>query len=415
MRPFLLLLLAASPLLAQTPGFNYDEAKVLPYTLPDPLVFASGQPVKTAADWPRRRAEILNLFATQVYGITPPLKHKIRTELLDLDRHALNNTAIRKQIRVFFGPSSTDPAMDLLLYLPANIKGPVPVFLGLNFGGNHTVHADPAIRVTKSWVASKANSNQASEKDRGAAASRWSIDLALSRGYGVATAYYGDIEPDADTGFTQGIRTLYGKPGPADWGSLGAWAWGLSRAMDALEQDKDVDAKRVVLHGHSRLGKATLWAGAQDPRFAIVISNDSGEGGAALARRNFGETTARINSSFPHWFAGKYKQYSGHEDLLPVDSHLLIALIAPRPVYVNSAAEDLWADPQGEFLGALNASPVYQLLGLPGLGIAKFPAIHQPSLDGAIGYHVRAGKHDVTEYDWLQWLAFADRHLPRKK
>ncbi|MBI2686664.1 MAG: acetylxylan esterase [Acidobacteria bacterium] len=407
------------PLGGQPAGFNYDEAKVPQYTLPDPLVMADGTAVTTAAMWKKqRRPEILELFAENVYGHTPKAKIRLRTEVLEIDKTAHGGTATRKQVRVWFGPAADAPYMDLLMYFPNGVKGKVPAFLGLNFGGNHTVQPDAEIRVTKSWVSNKAADFKASEKDRGAGQSRWPVDAVLKRGYAVVTAYYGDIDPDFDDGFKNGVQPLFyragqTKPEANEWGSLGAWAWGLSRAMDMLEKEKEIDASKVVLHGHSRLGKAALWAGAQDERFAIVISNDSGEGGAALARRKFGETTARINTSFPHWFDGNFKKYNEKEDSLPVDQHMLLALIAPRPLYVNSAVEDAWADPKGEFLGALGADPVYRLLGTPGLLVKEQPAVEKPTIDGTIGYHIRQGKHDVTGYDWEQWMNFADRHFHR--
>jgi hypothetical protein len=243
--------------------------------------------------------------------------------------------------------------------------------------------------------------------------------MIIGQGFAVATAYYGDIEPDHADGWKEGLRAALSKDGDktewkdGEWGAIGAWAWGLSRILDYLETDKDVDAKHVAVIGHSRLGKTSLWAGAQDQRFAFVISNNSGEGGAALMRRNFGETTAVITKAFPHWFTKTYTSYAGNEAACPVDQHMLIALAAPRPIYIASAVADEWADPKGEFLSGLNAEPVYALFGKKGYGgIKEHPAIDTPVGD-TIGYHIRTGKHDVTDYDWTQYLKFAKRHFVR--
>jgi hypothetical protein len=278
------------------------------------------------------------------------------------------------------------------MYLPKDAKGRIPVFLGMNFGGNQVVNADPAIRETKEWTRGAAKPGRASS------AQRWEVEYVISRGYGTATFYYGDADPDFDDGFENGFHALYDKPLRDEWGAIGAWAWGLSRVLDYLEKDPDVDARRVIVHGHSRLGKAALWAGAQDERFAAVISNNSGEGGAALMRREFGERVAQINKSFPHWFAANFKQYGWKEQELPFDSHLLLALIAPRPLYVASASDDWWADPIGERLALEAAGEVYRQLG------AK----------GRTGYHLRPGAHDILKYDWERFIDFADVQLKPK-
>ncbi len=293
------------------------------------------------------------------------------------------------------------------------------MFVGLGFSPNQSVSADPGITLAGEWIQdkdTKAISLQpGQESSRGSAASRWQLEKVLARGFGLATMYYGDVEPDIAGAMKMGIRGTYLKPGQdapgdAEWGAIAAWAWGLSRAADYLTMDKDVDATRLALVGHSRLGKTALWAGAMDARFGLVISNDSGEGGAAISRRRFGETVADLNGRFPHWFCGNYKQYSGREDTMPFDSHMLLALIAPRPLYVASAEDDRWADPKGEFLGAVAASEVYGLLGRKGIGTTQMPPVNQPVGD-TVRYHVRTGKHDITAYDWDQYLDFADRHF----
>jgi hypothetical protein len=390
------------------------------YRLPDVLITQSGKRISNKTNWENhRRPEILAMFEQYVYGKTPAKRIPLRFVTISVNPAALNGTATRKQVRVYFSKDE-QYYMDMLLYLPNSTNKPAPLFLGLNFGGNQAIHADTGILISKRWFrygdGPAYTDHYATEASRGTQSADWPVEEIIKRGYGLATIYYGDLQPDSSNSVNAGIAPLFykngqTKPAPGEWGAIGVWAWGLSRAMDYLETDPAVDAKKVAVIGHSRLGKTALWAGAQDKRFAFVISNDSGEGGAAITRRKYGETITKINTAFPHWFCDNYKAYNDREDELPVDFHELIALIAPRPVYVASASEDQWADPTGEYLSAWHAGEVYKLYGLKGLPGPVPPPVSVPVGNGSIGYHMREGGHAMRLYDWQQYLDFADRVL----
>ncbi len=389
---------------------NYDESKVPKLVLPHPLIAGDGSTVESSQQWKtKRRTEILNLFRDHVYGRTPNWKPQRNAARVNSDI-VFNDTATRLQIRL---PVTDGITLHLLAYLPKS-DDPVPMFVGFNFHGNHTTTHDPDVPIGTGWVQNKSElgitEHHSNSKARGMKSSRWPFELVTRRGFGLATVCYSDLDPDFDDGFQNGVHAIDGGTrNEYSWGSIAAWAWGLSRIMDYFESDDRFDAKRVAVFGHSRLGKTALWAGAEDERFSIVISNNSGCGGAALSRREFGETVKRINTSFPHWFCSKFKSYNDDVNALPIDQHMLIALMAPRPVYISSASEDLWADPRGEFLAAVHATPVYKLLGKVGLPKNKFPTVNTP-LTGTIGYHCRDGQHDITNYDWNRFLDFAESH-----
>lgn len=416
------ILIFLAPFLLFSQEANYDESKVPVYKLPALLKMKNGKDVKSSHDWvEKKRPEIVADFENEMFGKIPGNLKLTSWEILETSALAVNGKATRKQIRLTVAKNGRQLNIGLLLYIP-NTGVAVPVFLGYNFYGNHTVCDDPEIFLTTSWTINEPSygilNNQVTEQSRGVHKSYWRVEKLIDSGFGVATVFYGDIDPDRDD-FSDGIHPfLYAKgqekPKPDEWGSIAAWAWGLSRVMDYLATEKMVDKKKVVLMGHSRLGKAALWAGALDQRFAIVISNNSGCGGAALSRRAFGETVERINRVFPHWFCANFKKYNGREYMLPIDQHSLIALIAPRPVYIASAVEDRWADPKGEYLSGYYASEVYRMFGLEGLTNPELPAVNTPVM-AQVGYHIREGGHKVTEFDLEQYIRFARENFERMK
>lgn len=392
---------------------------------PDALVTEDGRVVSSAAMFDNvRRPEIVDIFASQVYGIDPGTKVRTKFDIIEERTDALGGKATRRQVRMTFSANGIMRRATMLIYIPNGVPKPVPVFTGLNFNGNYTTTPDPAVLLTDGWMRVPAETNRADESLRGTSASRWPYEMAVDRGYAVATICYGEFYPDfypeqkeeVDPQDLSVLPMLYDGsaiPDEERMQAIGAWAWGLSRAMDYFERAKDLDASRVAVLGHSRLGKAALWAGVSDPRFAIVISNDSGCGGAAPSRCKTGETLERINTRFPHWFAKNYRKYNANEFALSVDQNLLIAAVAPRPVYVASASDDAWAHPEGEFTSASLAGGVYRLYGkIPLQDYGKgFPVANTSLPGGDVGYHLREGKHDITVYDWEQYLKFADKYF----
>ena len=383
-------------------GFINDEADVASYELPDPLLLANGRKVRSVREWEKkRRPELLALLEQEMYG-TAPSGVSVRAELLEQDDAALEGKALRKQVRLHYADGEY---FDMLIYVPRGLAEPAPAFLGINFFGNHTVAPDPAVLMpdTLRWRPDFI------VYPRGAQAARWPLETIVEQGFAIATFCCEDVCPDyASDGVNQRAREAFKG---YSWDALAAWAWGLSRALDYLISDPDIDGSRVAVFGHSRMGKASVWAGARDERFAMVVSNASGCGGAALSKRRYGETVRRINTHFPHWFTERYHYWNDNEDTMPWDQHELLALVAPRPLYVGSGSEDLWSDPRGEFLGLVGAGPVYQLYGFDTFSENEQPGVGEAAVRGVTGCHLRPGRHEITLQDWLHYLDFAKNHL----
>jgi hypothetical protein len=431
MRRLLLAAALAAPVLAAPPAraqnappavvagipVNYDETKVGTYTLPDPLVMASGQRVRDAKTWrEKRRPEIVRMFEEIQYGRAPGRPKALSFDVFDPGTPALDGKAVRRQVTVRFTGDSAGPKMDLLLYLPAGARGPVPVLLNASFTANSSTVDDPGVKPGEIW--SREGKRVPAPKGN---FGRLNVLPFIEAGIGVATVYYGDIDPDFKDGLPLGIRAAYLKPGqpapaPDEWGTVAAWSWGLSRVMDYLETDKGVDAKRVALVGVSRLGKTVLWTGARDTRFAMVIASCSGESGAALSRRNYGETVAHMThpTRYGYQFAAKYATYGDRVAELPMDGHMLVSLIAPRPVLLQTGDADGWSDPRGEFLAAVAAGPVFELLGVPSLRTTEMPKAGEPILN-TLGYYMHAGGHGTVPSDWPVFLRFMQQHFLAKQ
>ena len=368
---------------------NYDESKVRPYALPDPLKFADGTPVRAAAAWAKRRQEILRLYETEIYGRIPSNTPTVTWKVVESDTEARDGAAVVKRVIGRVGGGETAPELNLTVYTPANVKTAIPLILLVNFGGGGKPPVPTAPPVAEEI---------------------------LARGWGYATVGYNDIQPDRADTFNQGVigRTLAAgqtQPAANEWGTISAWAWGVSRIIDYFESDKAIDAKRIAVFGHSRLGKTVLWASALDPRIAVTFSSCAGEMGSALARRDWGETVDDMAQNFPWQFAGNFQKWVGRWNDMPADAHMLVALSAPRGVFVTGGTTDQWADPVGEFLSLVAAGPVYKLLGKKDLGVTALPALDTPLTAGDLGYHYHTGGHTATPADWKAFLEFAAKYF----
>jgi len=369
--------------------FNYYESKVPKYVLPNVLANSKGAEIAKPKEWTRvRRGEVLEMFRKNVFGRIPATPYSKTFTVVNEDRNAMGGAATLKQIDILINSEGKELKIRLTMFVPNNVKKPVPMFLLIDNRG--PANTDPT-RQTKSEF--------------------WPAEDVVARGYGIAVFYNSDVDPDNFDDFKNGIHGVLdrGERKPDSWGTLAAWAWGASRCMDYFETDKDVDKKKVAVLGHSRGGKTALWAGAEDQRFSLVISNESGAGGAALARRRLGETVARINTSFPHWFCLNYRKYNNNEDAMPFDMHMLLGLIAPRALYVACADEDLWGDPKGSYISLLNALPVYNLLKTKSVLPEIMPLLNTPVTGGKVGFHVRDGGHNLLLKDWNLYMDFANQ------
>ena len=412
---------SAAAVVAEIP-VNYTEANAGTYTLPDALKLNNGQPVKDSKTWvSKRRPEIRKLIEENWFGRAPGRPKDLTFEVIEQAGTAFDGKAIRRQVVIYFSKDRSGPRMDLLLYLPSNAKGPVPVFLNMSFFANNLAVADPDVKVGRRWDRESRTQVAAVPQAKGPARRGYPVEQFLAQGIAVAMFNKDDVAPDFTGTEGMGVKSLYLKPGqtrPADdeWGAIASWAWGASRALDYLETDKAVDAGRVAVHGVSRLGKTALWAGAADERFAMVIASCSGEGGAAIARRNYGETLAHMAAPtrYPYQFAGNYAKYANKVNEWPVDANLLIAMIAPRPLLLQTGNTDKWSDPYGEFLGAVAAGPVYELLGKKALGTDRFPAAGEPILHD-LGYFMHDGGHGTVPADYGVYIDFMKMHLMKTR
>lgn len=379
---------------------------------PDPLVGLDGKPIGTKAAWlQQRRPELKALFQHYMYGWFPP-PVKVTGQVTYTDPNFFEGKATLKLATLTLGKAPA-PQVHLLLVLPNKGPAPAPIFLGMNFSGNHSLVADPHVPVPTAWMLPELPhvvEGHATEAGRGTAAETWALEQSIDRGYGVATFFCGEVEEDR-TNAVGGVREMIQVPRAADaLGTIAAWAWGMQRVMDYLTTEPEIDRQRIALVGHSRLGKAAILAGAFDDRAALIIPLQAGCGGTAPSRGQIGESVQRINTNFPEWFCGVFKQFNEQPERLPFDQDCLLALCAPRPVLLGAAVEDTWANPTGAFAMLRAADGAYRLMGADGLAGSTMPGINQ-LIDSRLGFFIRPGKHSMTRGDWKFFLDFADKHL----
>jgi hypothetical protein len=395
---------------------NYNEDSVGTYTLPDVFTLQNGKKVNDAKTWlEKRRPEIVKLFEENQFGKMPAKPADMSFNIFEKGTPAFNGKAIRKQVTVYFTKDTSDNKMDLLIYLPAKATKPVPVLLNISFASNAQTVNDSGVKTSYIWT----RDGKKVAGGRSGMFGKMNVEQFISEGIGYATVYYGDIDPDVKGGVKLGgIRKKYLKPGMPepgmnDWGAISAWAWGLSRAMDYFETDKQIDANRIALQGTSRLGKTVLWAGAHDTRFKMVIASCSGEGGAAISRRDYGENIKHMTdtSRYYYQFAPQWHTYAADFSSSPVDAHMLVALMAPRPLLLQTGDTDYWSDPKGEFLAAVAAEPVYKLFGKKGPGTGVMPAAGDTSMLNTLGYYMHKGGHGTLPSDWPIFINYMKKYL----
>jgi hypothetical protein len=372
------------------PETNFDEALVPAYTLPDIFTLANGEKVENTTVWEQqRRKELLDLFRSEIFGVAPPKPDNLSFEIVETDSVALGGKATYKRVAIRFQLQTDTFIFHLALFVPNERQDKVPVFVLLN-------HRDP---------------DQA-DPTREVRTEYWPVEYIIGRGYAIGVINVADeVDPDSPA-TNSGIRAFYQKnyerPDELSWGTISAWAWGGSRVVDYLETDTDINAGQIAIIGHSRSGKTSLWAGAQDTRIALVIPNNAGDAGPSIVRRRFGNTIEVMTSRNPHWFVPKYATYAGKEDTMPVDQHMLISLVAPRGYHAGDGSEDLWHDPRGSWLSLVEASKVWEMHGNAHSMKDRMPFVNDLYTNGPIAYHIREGGHGVLLYDWKLYLDHAD-------